>query len=151
MKDTTCVLGGSRQIDRAATAIYNTLVRNGGPVNHSLIDQAVLANGASLFDKTIACKALRNLGFPVVVDMRRHLTTYALDPVAADEQAWQERHMGDLYSRLVSMTRSLYGNQAMTDPAKQAIFHAMEMATIAVGLQVGVALTAIVADLVPVP
>lgn len=151
MKDITCVLGGSRQIDRAATAIYNTLVTSGGSVSVHIIDQAVIRNGSHLFYKPFAVKALRNLGYPVIVDARRHLTVYAFDPVAADEQAWQERAMTDTYSRLVSMTRALHGNQAMNDPMKVAVYRAMEMATIAVGVQVGLPLMEIANDMVPVP
>jgi hypothetical protein len=151
VKDITCRLGGTRQIDRAATAIYNTLIISGGPVGVHAIDLAVIGNGSHLFWKSAACKALRNLGLPVIVDVRRHLTTYAFDPAATDEQAWQERTMTDIYSRLVSMTRGLHGNSTMADPMKVGVHQSLQMATINVGLFIGLPLMDIAADMVPVP
>lgn len=108
-RDVTCdPVSGTRVIDKTAAGILDVLTTyTGGIVPVADINTSVLYAGGKLSWKPQALKALRNHGWLIDVDKRRHLTTWRLAGTPDEVETYRQRRMTEAYSAAVSIGRML--------------------------------------------
>jgi hypothetical protein len=135
-------------LERTMQGIINAMA-SGGWVRHTDIRAAVIAAGGRTSRIGQATKRLRNMGFPIVVDKRRHLTTWRMDPNDPEQEQYHDRVLAEAYSEILTLWKALVGAQAQA-PA-MATFRAIrdvENSVGAIGRAMGKTFAEIGADTV---
>jgi hypothetical protein len=140
------------QIDLAAAGILAALTARGGQVNVSTVDNAIINAGGDLRNKMRALRALRNLGYGIVVNQAADWTTYMLDATPDEHDTQNRRAAQAFYSRLVGLGRGLAGDiqrQANPDPMMVQHHGMLEGMAIDVGRRMGVSAQQVLDEMQP--
>lgn len=117
--------------DWCAIAIIDALQAQAAPMLSRDLRAAIIAAGADPTFQAEAVKGLKNIGYPICRDRRRHLTTWWLNPTTAESEAERESRVRDGYSQSVTTARVFAAQllRAPGDPiAVQSHRRAVQMA-----------------------